>query len=114
MSNLNESQFAQLAEATLRAIEQGLERVSDSTDLDLDFNRQGNVLEIECEDGSKIIVNSNAPVQEIWVAAKSGGFHFGRVEDAWRNTRDGSELFASLSRLLSLQCGVAVMLTAQG
>jgi len=114
MDTLSESQFAQLAEATLGAIERALERVADSTDLDLDFKRQGNVLEIECENGSKIIVNSNAPVQEIWVAAKSGGFHFRRVEAVWCNARDGSELFASLSRLLSLQCGVAVVLTASG
>lgn len=98
----------QLAEATLDAVEAALDR----SGAEVDCVRQGNVLEIECEDGSKIIVNSNAPVQEIWLAAKSGGFHFRRVEDRWCNTRDGSELFASLSRVLSLQCGAEVNLKA--
>ena len=56
------------------------------------------MLEIEFVDnGSKIIVNSQAPLQEMWIAARAGGFHYKRVGDEWRNTRDDSEFFASLS-----------------
>ena len=110
MGSLTESAFEQLAEATLRHIEQAIEQLCDSSDLDLDLIRKGNVLEIQCEDGSKIIVNSNAPLQEIWVAAKAGGFHFGRMQNEWRNARDGSELFTSLSQLLSSQAGTPVVL----
>jgi CyaY protein len=61
-----------------------------------------------CANGSKIIVNSQEPMQEIWLAAKAGGFHFRYVEPVWRNTKTGQELFESLSVCLSQQSGVPV------
>jgi CyaY protein len=89
-----------------------LERASDDSDLDIECSRSGNVLEIEfVSNGSKIIVNSQTPMREIWVAAKSGGFHYKREGDRWVNTRDQSELFASLSKMVSEQGGAALMLT---
>ena len=69
------------------------------------------VLEIEFEDGSKMIINRHGAAREIWVAARSGGFHFRHDGTAWRDTRDGSELFAAVSRLASLQGGTPVVLT---
>jgi CyaY protein len=111
---MTESEFLGLAESTLDAIEAALERVADATDLDIECSRSGNVLEIEFVDhGSKIIVNSQTPMQELWVAAKAGGFHFKRVGDEWRNTRDHSELFAALSKLVSGQSGSSVLLSPQ-
>jgi len=108
---MTESEFLALAERTLGAIEAALEQVADDGELDVECSRSGNVLDIEFIDsGSKIIVNSQAPMQEIWVAARSGGFHYRRDGDRWINTRDGSELFAALSRLVSEQGGVAVAL----
>jgi CyaY protein len=68
------------------------------------------VLTLELADGSKIVVNSQAPMRQIWVAAKSGGFHYERRGSEWRDTRDGSELFAALSKLVSAQGGEAVIL----
>ncbi|MDB5729617.1 MAG: cyaY [Noviherbaspirillum sp.] len=109
---MTESEFLTTADATLTGIEAALERVADSTELDLECSRSGNVLEIEFVDnGSKIIVNSQAPLQEMWIAARSGGFHYKRENDRWINTRDGSELFASLSRMVSEQGGLEVHLT---
>ncbi|HWA36527.1 MAG TPA: iron donor protein CyaY [Burkholderiales bacterium] len=66
------------------------------------------VIELEFEDGSKMVVNRHAAAREIWVAARSGGFHFRWDGAAWRDTRDGSELFAALSKLISAQSGVPV------
>lgn len=106
---MNEAQFDSLAEQTLRAIEQALEAADD---LDADFElKAGGVLEIEFADGSKVIVNRHGAAREIWVAARSGGFHFRWDGAAWRDTRDGSELFAALSRVASLQAGRTVQLT---
>lgn len=68
------------------------------------------VLEIEFEDGSKMIINRHAAAKEIWVAARSGGHHFRHDGSQWRDTRDGSELFASVSRLASEQAGAPVAL----
>jgi CyaY protein len=71
------------------------------------------VLEIEfIDNGSKIIVNSQAPMQEMWVAAKSGGFHYKHNGESWINTRDQSELFSSLSKMVSEQGGVQLVLGA--
>ncbi|MDO8068152.1 iron donor protein CyaY [Janthinobacterium sp. SUN206] len=109
---MSESEFLALAEATLTQIEAALDRLNDEDVLDVECSRSGNVLEIEfIDNGTKIIVNSQAPMREMWVAARSGGFHYKRVDDEWRNTRDGSELFAALSAMASEQAGTAVVLT---
>lgn len=108
---MSESEFLALAEATLTRIEAALDRLNDEDVLDVECSRSGNVLEIEfIDNGTKIIVNSQAPMREMWVAARSGGFHYKRVGDEWINTRDGSELFAALSGMASEQAGAAVVL----
>lgn len=104
---MNETEFATLAGEALAKIEQGLEL----SGADLDFElAAGGVLEIEFADGGKIIVNRHGVAQEIWVAAKSGGFHFRYDGEAWRDTRDGEELLSKLSRLVSAQAGETVVL----
>jgi CyaY protein len=108
---MTESEFLAMAEATLDRIEAALERASGETDLDVECSRSGNVLQIEFVDnGSKIIVNSQAPMQELWVAAKSGGFHYKRNGERWINTRDQSELSAALSKIVSEQSGMELVL----
>jgi CyaY protein len=110
---MTESEFLGLADATLNAIEAALDRANARDELDVECSRSGNVLEIEfIENGSKIIVNSQASMQELWVAAKSGGFHYRCAGGLWRNTRDDSELFAALSALVSAQGGGPVQLTS--
>jgi CyaY protein len=110
---MTESEFLALAEATLATIEAALEQAAQGSELDVECSRSGNVLEIECvNNGTKIIVNSQAPMQEMWVAAKSGGFHYKRADGSWVNTRDGSELFGSLSRMLSEQGQAPIVVLA--
>lgn len=104
---MNDAEFATLSGAALDRIEQRLE--ASGADLDFDL-AAGGVLEIEFADGSKIIVNRHAVAQEMWVAAKSGGFHFRHDGEAWRDTRDGEELMAKLSRLATAQAGEPVQL----
>jgi CyaY protein len=106
---MGETEFLTLAESSLNAIEAALEKCSE--ELDYDSLRSGNVLEIELMDNrSKIIVNMQAAMQEIWVAARAGGFHFKFDGQQWRDTRDQKELFAALSSLVSEQGGVEVEL----
>jgi CyaY protein len=102
---VTDSEFEVLADAALAA----LERAAEDLDLDLQHKAAG-VLELEFDDGSKMIVNRHAAAREIWVAAKSGGFHFRHDGRAWHDTRDGTELFAALSRLVSAQSGKPVSL----
>jgi CyaY protein len=104
---MNESEFETLADETLARIERAL----DASGIDADVEvKGGGVIEIEFDNGTKIVVNRHSVAQEIWVAAKSGGFHFRWNGMAWRDTRDGTELFAALSRLVSAQGGQAVLL----
>ena len=105
---MNDSEFSTLADEALKQIEAGLEQ----SDADLDFALvSAGVLEIELPDGSKIIVNRHSAAREVWVAARSGGYHFRWDGSAWRDTRDQSELMAALSRILSLQSGESVELS---
>ena len=108
---MSETEFLKLAETTLTMIESAMDRLNDEDLLDVECKRSGNVLEIEfIDNGSKIIVNSQAPMQQLWVAAKSGGFHYNRVGSDWLDSRDGSELFATLSQLTSAQGGANITL----
>ena len=104
---MEESAFNALAEAELARIESALEDCG--VDIDIE-PKPGGILELEFDNGSKMIINRHTAAREIWVAAKSGGFHFRPVDDSWRNTRDGSELWAMLSALVSAQAGVALTL----
>jgi CyaY protein len=102
---MNDSEFIALADQTLKQLELALETCG----ADLDCSMTGNgVLEIEFDDGGKIIVNRHAVAKEMWVAARSGGFHFRWDGSAWRDTRTGGELMAALSDLVSAQSGTKV------
>jgi CyaY protein len=104
---MNDIEFNTLADAVLSRIEYGLE----ASGADLDFAMvSAGVLEIEFADGSKIVVNRHGAAKEIWVAARSGGFHFRWDGKAWRDTRDGRELLVMLSALVSAQANEPVTL----
>ena len=109
---MSEKTFLDEAETALGRIEAAMDRLNDEDVIDVECKRSGNVLEIEfIDNGSKIIVNTQAAMQEIWVAARAGGFHYRQQEGGqWLNTRDGSELFAALSQLASAQGGATVTL----
>lgn len=104
---MDESEFEARAAATLEAIERALEGAGVEADFEL---KGGGILEIEFDDDSKMIVNRHGAAREIWVAARSGGFHFRWDGTAWRDTRSGEELLAALSELLSRQLGRRVRL----
>lgn len=110
MPPLSESEFVALASAALDTLESAIETAADAADADIEINRTGNVMELEFEDGSKIIVNSQAPMQELWVAARAGGFHFRRDGERWVDTRNGGELYQALSQYLSQQAGTTITL----
>ncbi|MDR3412797.1 MAG: iron donor protein CyaY [Formivibrio sp.] len=98
---MTESEFLELTDAVFSRIENTL----DESGLDAEPMRSGNVLEIELADGSKVIVNRHTFNQELWIAAKSGGFHYRLQEGIWCNTRDKGEFFADLASALTAQSG---------
>jgi CyaY protein len=111
---VDEREFLALADAEMARIEAALERLLEEGDADFDIEQKpGGIIEIEMDDGSKIIVNRHAAAREIWVAARSGGYHFRPPEGPdghWIGTRDGQELATVLARCLSEQAGAALRL----
>lgn len=99
-----ESEFNEVVDAVLLAIEQALEQA----DGDIDFETVAGILTIECGDGSKIIINRQTPNREIWLAARSGGFHFRQVDGKWADTRGGPALDERLRNVLREQGDVDV------
>jgi CyaY protein len=98
---MTEGEFNEVADAVFARIEQAI----DDSGADIDYDSNGSVMEIEFADGSKVIVNRHVPNREIWLAAKSGGFHYALQDERWYSQRDGSELFAKLSDLVQLGTG---------
>lgn len=101
---MTESEFNELADAALKRIEQS----ADASGADIECNLNGPVLELEFADGSQIVVNRHGPNREIWLAAKSGGFHYAYQGGRWISGRDGSELFSKLDDLVTAETGKPV------
>lgn len=97
---MDEAEFNQSVDTALSRIERGIE----AANLDFETPADG-ILEIELEDGSKIIINRHGVAREIWVAARSGGFHFKPHGGAWIDTKSGEDLYAKLASLIAAQGG---------
>ena len=91
-SVITESKFNVLIEHTFEALEEALDRV----DTDIDYQMSGSVLTVEFDNETKLVFSRQPPTRQLWLAARSGGFHFAYDEAVgdWRGTRDG-QLFRS-------------------
>lgn len=105
---MDESAFLAAADATLDRIGLALDAALETSDAELDWSLKDGVLTIECGDESRIIVNRHLPNREIWVASKTGGFHFRPQDGRWRDSRGDDELAALLARLLKTQARIVV------
>jgi len=104
-STLQDTEYQTAAERVLSAIERQCDDWLQQGVIDIDSNRSGGLVELEFPNGSKIVVNKQPPLHEIWLAARNGGFHFKLAEGEWRDTRDGVEFFARLAEECSTQAG---------
>ncbi|POR47260.1 CyaY protein [Paraburkholderia eburnea] len=99
-----DSDYLSRAEAVLAAVE----RAVDEADADIELERSGNVLTLEFENRTKIIINLQPPMKEIWIAAKAGGFHYRFIDGQWLDTRTGTEFFSALTAYSTEQAGEPV------
>ncbi|HTR09245.1 MAG TPA: iron donor protein CyaY [Paraburkholderia sp.] len=99
-----DNDYLSRAEAVLAAVE----RAVDEASADIELERSGNVLTLEFENRTKIIVNLQPPMREIWIAAKAGGFHYRFVDGEWHDTRTGTEFFSALTTFATEQAGEPV------
>jgi CyaY protein len=105
---LTDSEYDAKTSAVLASVEATVDRWLQDDVVDIDTNRTGGLLEMSFPNGSKIVLNTQPPLQELWLAAKSGGFHYKYVDGQWRDTRDGRELFDALTACASEQASQAL------
>jgi CyaY protein len=108
---LSDAEYQRFGGQVLTAIEAAADRWLQDDVIDIDTQRTGGLLELVFPDDSRIVVNLQPPLQEIWLAARAGGYHYRHVHGRWLDTRDGSEFFAALSRHASAQGGVELRFT---
>lgn len=104
-STLTDADYRRETAALLSRIEAAADRWLQEDVVDIDTHRTGGLLELAFPDGSKIVVNTQPPLHEVWLAARAGGFHYRWESGQWLDTRDGSEFLATLSEHASAQAG---------
>jgi CyaY protein len=102
---LSDTDYHRETAALLARIEATTDRWLQDDVIDIDSQRTGGLLELSFPNGSKIIINTQPPLHEVWMAAQGGGFHYRWQQGRWVDTRDGSEFVDALSRHASAQAG---------
>ena len=105
---LTDAEYHMKAAAVLASVEASIDARLQDDLVDIDTNRTGGLLELSFENGSKIVLNTQPPLQELWMAARSGGFHYRYVAGHWVDTRSGGDLFDAMSACASEQAGKAL------
>ena len=108
---LTDGEYGARADQVLARVEACVDAWLQDDIVDIDAHRTGGLLELGFPNGSKIVLNTQPPLQELWLAARAGGYHYRFVEGRWRDTRDGSELFQVLSDCASAQAGRSLSFT---
>lgn len=109
---MTDAQYLDLAESALAAIERGCDQINENTDADIDNQRVGGMITLTFANRSQVVVNLQPPLHEIWLAARTGGYHFRHDGQHWVDTKGGDELFGRLSQECSLQAGQPLSFTA--
>src|SRR4051794_38816391 len=102
---MTDAEYMDRAEALLAQVESSCDRINDETDADVDSQRVGGMVTLTFPNGSQIIVNLQKPLQEVWLAAKAGGFHYRFDGASWMDTKGQGEFFENLTRQASAQAG---------
>ncbi|KAF1047686.1 iron donor protein CyaY [Xylophilus sp.] len=103
---MTDNEFLDEAEKLLLAVEQGSDRIGETTDADIDAQRVGGMVTLTFgANGSQLVVNLQKPLHEVWLASRSGGYHYRFDDHAWRDTKGAGEFFAQLNADASAQAG---------
>jgi CyaY protein len=109
---LSDSEYQALTQALLAGIEAQTDRWLQDDVIDIDTHRTGGLLELSFPDGSKIIINTQPPLHEVWLAARGGGFHYRWGGSGWVDTRDGSDFITALSATPAGRAGRTLVFAA--
>ncbi|WP_068544351.1 iron donor protein CyaY [Thalassotalea crassostreae] len=106
---MNDSQYNILAEDLLLALEEAIEDCGE----DIDYESVGGLLTLTFVNGTKIIINKQAPLHQVWVATKFNGHHFDYIDGKWIDKREGGEFWQFMSNAVSVQADAQVLLSAE-
>jgi len=106
---MNDSQYNILAEDLLLAVEEAIENCG----VDIDYEGVGGLLTLTFKNATKIIINKQAPLHEIWVATKFNGHHFTYQDEIWIDKRGGGEFWQFISSAVSKQAETDISLVAE-
>ena len=109
---MTDLEYLDQADALLKAVEACCDRMNDDSDADIDNQRVGAMVTLTFPNRSQIVINLQKPLQEIWMAAKAGGYHYRLKDGQWMDTKGHGELLAELSRQASAQAGMALAFAA--
>ena len=109
---MTDTEFMDRSEALLLAVEEACDRINETTDTDLDCQRTGGMLTLVFANRSQIFVNLQKPLHEVWLAARSGVYHYKFNSEKWVDTKGQGEFFLQLSRDASAQSGQALQFSA--
>ncbi|MGE4336718.1 MAG: iron donor protein CyaY [Pigmentiphaga sp.] len=98
---MTESEFLTVADGIMKRIEVQADGWFDDLDIDVEATRTGGVLTLAFDSGAQVVINGQPPLQEMWVAAPRGGFHYRLEDGTWRDTRGGPNLAQALSEICS-------------
>ena len=109
---MTDLEFMDHAEQLLLAVERSCDRINDTTDADVDSQRSGGMVTLTFPNRSQIVINLQKPLHEVWMAARSGGYHYRFDGSHWQDTKGAGELFACLTRDASQQSGMSLQFSA--
>jgi CyaY protein len=109
---MTDPEFMDRAEILLKAVEANCDRINDANQADIDNQRTGGMVTLVFQNGSQIVINLQKPLHEIWLAAKSGGYHYKFDSNQWLDTKGAGEFFACLSRYASAQAACPLVFAA--
>lgn len=101
---MTESAFNERVDETFSALEYALDEV----DGEHDYETSGGVLTLEFENGTTMVFSRQPPTRQLWLAARSGGFHFAWDDELadWRDTRDGTAFRPFVIEQMREQAGI--------
>jgi CyaY protein len=105
-TNLSDAEYLALSAKMLAHVEATIDAWLETDVIDIDTHRTGGLLELSFPNGSKLVLNTQPPLHELWLASQAGGSHYKCVEGCWRDTRTGAEFLTTLSEQASRQAGV--------
>lgn len=105
---MNDSEFHLLADGLMQALESALDACQREADIDCETN--GGVMTLSFENGSKIVINRQEPLHQIWLATRAGGYHFDYLDGQWRCSRSAQPFAQVLEKACSDQAGMPVTL----